>query len=83
VKRDMSVPYVKDPVCGHTFSEGAAAAEYRHKGKTYYFCTPSCRDEFAANPRKYLDKRGRWRQISHTNTHQHRQFGVDRFSTHR
>ena len=29
---------------------------YAYDGKTYYFCSNSCRDEFARNPGKFLPK---------------------------
>src|SRR4051794_2097472 len=29
---------------------------YESNGKTYYFCSNSCRDEFARNPGKFLPK---------------------------
>lgn len=83
MKRERPDPSVKDPVCGMALSKRAAAVEYRHKGKTYYFCARACCDKFAANPDRYLDKGHRWRRLSHTNTHLHRQFGVVRFSKHR
>ena len=45
-----------DPVCRMevTPSWGFAA---KHDGHDYYFCTKSCRDRFAATPRKYLGDR--------------------------
>ena len=27
-----------------------------YKGKEYYFCCPSCKPEFDANPKKYVKK---------------------------
>jgi Cu+-exporting ATPase len=45
---------VKDPVCGMTVNPAGAAARYQHEGKTYYFCSPHCRDKFQADPEKYL-----------------------------
>ncbi|MBM3332078.1 YHS domain-containing protein [candidate division WOR-3 bacterium] len=43
-----------DPVCGMTVTKEEAACSYDHKGKTYYFCAESCKDDFAASPDKYL-----------------------------
>ena len=43
-----------DPVCGMTVTEENAACSYDHKGKIYYFCAASCKDEFVASPYKYL-----------------------------
>ena len=47
----------KDPVCGMTVGEQKARAAKRtsdYQGKTYYFCADGCREEFAANPGKFL-----------------------------
>src|SRR5437899_4263343 len=48
-----------DPVCGMsvepTTARGGSAT---HGGKTYYFCAPSCREKFQADPQRYLDKDG-------------------------
>jgi YHS domain-containing protein len=43
-----------DPVCGMLVTKENAACSYDHKGKTYYFCAASCKDQFAAEPNKYL-----------------------------
>ncbi len=43
-----------DPVCGMVVTKENAACSYDYKGKTYYFCAESCRDDFAASPDKYL-----------------------------
>jgi P-type Cu+ transporter len=45
-----------DPVCGMTVTKEGAACSYDFKGKTYYFCAASCRDDFAASPQNYLEK---------------------------
>jgi len=34
----------------------SAVLRAEHQGKTYYFCTPSCRESFLKNPSKYLVK---------------------------
>lgn len=44
----------KDPVCGMEVSRLTAFAETNYEGKTYYFCSPGCRDAFEAEPGKYL-----------------------------
>ncbi len=43
-----------DPVCGMTVEPASAAGSYEFEGKTYYFCNPSCRNKFKADPTKYL-----------------------------
>lgn len=43
----------KDPVCGMSVDPGGAAAASVHEGKTHYFCSTSCRDQFERDPKKY------------------------------
>ena len=43
----------KDPVCKMTVDEKTAKYKSEHKGKTYYFCNPSCKATFDKNPTKY------------------------------
>jgi len=45
-----------DPVCGMEVTEENAACSYDYKGRTYYFCAESCRDRFAADPTRFLDR---------------------------
>ena len=45
-----------DPVCGMTVVKAKAAATYEYKGTTYYFCGMGCKDAFAKDPEKYLQK---------------------------
>ena len=44
----------KDPVCGMTVDPKNAAAAAVHGGRTYYFCSTKCRDEFEKAPGKYI-----------------------------
>jgi YHS domain-containing protein len=50
---------VKDPVCGMAVSKQAAVTTYKYGGKTYYFCADCCRDNFAADPERYVGARRR------------------------
>jgi Cu+-exporting ATPase len=43
-----------DPVCGMTVEPATARATAEHQGKTYYFCCPSCKARFEAEPERYL-----------------------------
>jgi YHS domain-containing protein len=44
-----------DPVCGMTVSKDTEyTAEY--DGQMYYFCSKECRDQFMADPEKYVPK---------------------------
>lgn len=45
-----------DPVCGMTVKKAEAKATYEYKGTTYYFCNTGCKDAFAKEPEKYLQK---------------------------
>jgi YHS domain-containing protein len=45
---------VKDVVCGMEIDPGSAEASSVHNGVTYYFCAESCKQEFDADPAKFL-----------------------------
>ena len=45
-----------DPVCKMNVDEKKAAATYEYKRKTYYFCAVGCKQAFAKDPEKYLNK---------------------------
>src|ERR1022692_2780448 len=44
----------RDPVCGMTVDPERAAAKAEHAGKTYYFCSKGCAEQFRADPERYL-----------------------------
>jgi membrane fusion protein, copper/silver efflux system len=48
---------VRDPVCGMTLKASAVAAQENYQGKTYSFCSDSCRKKFLADPAKYAGKK--------------------------
>ncbi len=43
-----------DPVCGMTVEPKEAAGKSVHEGKTYYFCSATCKKRFDAAPDKYV-----------------------------
>jgi len=43
----------KDPVCGMAVDEKKAKFKSDYKGKTYYFCAPTCKTTFDKNPAKF------------------------------
>jgi len=43
----------KDPVCGMQINENNAAGTSKYHGKTYYFCSSSCKEQFDKDPAKY------------------------------
>ncbi|MEM2911942.1 MAG: YHS domain-containing protein [Candidatus Bathyarchaeia archaeon] len=47
---------VKDPVCGMNVNEKTAKYKSEYMGKTHYFCSESCKQNFDKNPDKYVGK---------------------------
>ena len=45
-----------DPVCGMQVAKDKAVT-YEYEGKTYYFCSETCRDQFAADPSAYMKEK--------------------------
>lgn len=43
-----------DPVCGMRMTRGAAAAQDSYRGHAYYFCSSACRDQFVADPGRFV-----------------------------
>ncbi len=50
---------VIDPVCGMEVDSRTSKLKTDYKSHTYYFCAPSCRTKFIANPDKYLSPQQR------------------------
>ncbi|HEY4485881.1 MAG TPA: YHS domain-containing protein, partial [Nitrospiria bacterium] len=48
---------VTDPVCRMEIRPEDAAGTHGYKGKTYYFCNPSCLERFRESPDQYLEGR--------------------------
>lgn len=46
---------VKDPVCGMKIDADSAVATSEYKGKTYYFCSADCKEEFDEDPDSYVE----------------------------
>ncbi|ASJ12668.1 YHS domain-containing protein [Thermococcus thioreducens] len=57
-----------DPVCGMEVSEDTGL-KVEYGGKVYYFCSPGCKAEFEANPKKYAGTEGMGH--SHRSRHGH------------
>ncbi len=47
---------VVDPVCGMTIDPANAAGHTDHRGRTYYFCNPSCLQRFEADPARFTSE---------------------------
>ncbi len=45
---------VKDPVCGMAVDPHVAKHKAEYRGLTYYFCPARFREEFAAEPARYV-----------------------------
>jgi Cu+-exporting ATPase len=44
---------MRDPVCGMALKSTEIAFQENYQGKTYSFCSDSCRRKFLAEPGKY------------------------------
>jgi YHS domain-containing protein len=44
-----------DPVCGMRIDSEEAAGTIDYGGTTYYFCSQTCHDAFAADPTAYVN----------------------------
>ena len=47
---------VKDPVCGMTIDSASAAGQSQYQGRTIYFCSTHCKQQFDADPGKFAAK---------------------------
>ena len=47
----------KDPVCGMTVARDELGGETAYQGKTYYFCSPACKERFDEDPARFLLQR--------------------------
>jgi P-type Cu+ transporter len=45
-----------DPVCGMAADPATARRTSEHQGTTFYFCSPSCKKAFDADPASYVVK---------------------------
>ena len=43
----------KCPVCGMEVNPKAAPAKTQYEGRTYYFCSQECKEEFEKNPQRF------------------------------
>src|SRR5579871_4319373 len=51
---DHAAHFVADPVCGMRVDPHTARHRADYRGRTYYFCSASCRKKFIADPARYL-----------------------------
>ena len=50
----MSMEKIKDLVCGAEFDRDKSAGSFDFNGKTYLFCSETCRNNFSKNPGSYI-----------------------------
>ena len=43
----------RDVICGMQVDPATAAGKSEYNGKTYYFCSTSCKTKFDADPARY------------------------------
>jgi Cu+-exporting ATPase len=43
----------RDVICGMQVDPASAAGKSEYNGKTYYFCSSSCKTKFDADPARY------------------------------
>jgi RND family efflux transporter MFP subunit len=46
---------IQDPMCGMEIDPAKAAGKSAYNGKTYYFCSKSCKETFDKDPKKYAE----------------------------
>jgi YHS domain-containing protein len=46
----------KDPVCGTDVEVARAPASTDYEGRTFYFCSLQCKDDFDRQPQEYLSR---------------------------
>jgi len=46
----------KDPICGMMVDENTAKLKSVHEGKTFYFCSPGCKNAFDKDPHKFAHR---------------------------
>lgn len=44
----------KDPVCGMEVEEKRESLKKEHQGKTYFFCSLICHEQFEDDPNKFI-----------------------------
>ncbi len=61
----------RDVVCGMQVDPAKAAGKSEYNGKTYYFCSSTCKTRFDADPGKYAANSsmamvvGQWAMVCH------------------
>ena len=45
-----------DPVCGMQIEKADAAGQSEFEGRTYYFCSSGCKEQFDADPARFTSE---------------------------
>lgn len=45
-----------DPVCDMQIEVEDAAGQSDYEGRAYYFCSSACKEQFDANPTRFINK---------------------------
>ena len=53
IAREVTAMRETCPVCGMEVDKNSTEVQSTYGGKTYSFCSESCRDKWDANPEKY------------------------------
>ena len=59
----------RDPVCGMTVESDTAVGPETEAGRSFYFCSETCRNRFRANPAAYTAS-GTAREGMHAERHE-------------
>ena len=51
---EREVEVEKDPGCGMNVEPNSAAGSLVHEGRTYYFCSSHCLQQFQEHPERYV-----------------------------
>lgn len=51
-----------DPVCGMQINDQQASETSEYQGKTFNFCSPTCKQQFDQNPQRYTSKEATTKQ---------------------
>ena len=53
-----------DVVCGMEVEESSSPAKVEYEGRTYYFCSSSCRQDFMENPERFIEGEEMYREVA-------------------
>jgi Cu+-exporting ATPase len=67
MKTTANTSAVIDPVCGMTVDPLNAAGSHEHEGRSYFFCSRTCLEQFKADPEKYVPSAGPMQNDSASN----------------